>query len=1457
MSGDSDLHQRSSSPLKRRASSMDPENDTEMADSANTPAAAAPTDEQQPIQPTSAPARTHYARAMSVDTPSVVVGQEKQEESAASLGGYDNLQVQIKTISTMVEAFNDGIPKVGVTGFAVSRTWLDKALRLGGISQPGKQDQFANEPLGPVDNEDIIRDVIQLPDGAKFARFKPGISMEDFVFFPDDAWDMVKDWYGLKDGQVPVEREVIDTAESGASGSNNVFELNPPVFTVHRLWSAAADLPVTDKIKEAPPIVLVASASTPYNELFKTLKQYAGIPLDRKIRVHTILPSPELVAPAADSETRSAFTPPDSPERETGDNPETWNKLLIDVKTFTSVDSSRRSRLDIQDHTNNANYNGKSTLAQQCLAQDQILVLDEQLSKNDYVSTSFGKRNSDKIIASRGVQSKGSNSGRNSPALSTRSGPVTRGRARQKKVTRTSGVVGLNNLGNTCYMNSALQCIRSVEELTKYFLTDEYLKEVNSDNPLGWNGQVANSYGALLKEIYRDSRSAVAPREFKSTIGRCRPTFSGWAQQDTQEFLGFLLDGLQEDLNRIEKKPYIEKPDSTDEMIGNDEAIREMADKVWDITRRRDDSVIADLFTGMYKSTLQCPVCDKISITFDPFNNLTLPIPVEDMWSHTIKFYPLNDAPVEFDVDLPKHSPLALLKKFVSERSGVPVERLFGAEEYQNKFYKLFDDAEDVGSIGSNDIAVYHELESQPTNWPMKAAPVRSMLDIDDDEPFVDPRTERLVVPVFHKKASTTYSHKEVMPAHFIVLTRDEASNEDAIRRKILEKVSTISNWTGFTETDDAVDPDIVLTTQSDADSSGDGKVIAHSVEGEDDMVEVSMKDAEASTPGALKEFNKKRPQWVDTNQHLPAQLQNLFEMYYMFERSEKKMPTGWHDLDKTHARLSSRAPASESSSEHESNSPSTWTTGADSDRESDGQSREASEPTLTRMNEESSEEDEPIVQKPAKGRGKPMNRPGPGGRNKFRPQQGKKFGKKGGKRRNKEMRSSKDFTRAADIAPQPSPHDTSAALVRIGEGIVVEWESSVADDVFPAGTSFTNVDKVKDSALELRRKGRARRRNNGCTLDECLDEFERAEVLSEHDEWYCPRCKEHRRASKKFDLWKSPDILVVHLKRFSSAGYRREKLDVLVNFPVEGLDLTKRVLNKENGKEEIFDLIAVDEHSGGLGGGHYTAAAKNFIDGSWHHYNDSGTSKCRPEDAITKMAYLLFYRRRGSGALGGPRFKEIFDRFDQENGSGEDDGSDDAEDSGEGQRLGGGSYQNGSSRLGTGAAATHPRDRGLAISTMSTQALDSLPPYDEEESTITGSDTIHNSIEDDEGVGMADAQGYDAMQPWNFGSIMMQNNGTPGGYGSDDAQASDEPDTGDLDPDVEDLFGADAPEVAAPPPDYNAQVNLSGIQTAAWDRKTRETVIAVPSGDDDVVSNEAAEIHLDDDEQQPPVARP
>ena len=115
----------------------------------------------------------------------------------------------------------------------------------------------------------------------------------------------------------------------------------------------------------------------------------------------------------------------------------------------------------------------------------------------------------------------------------------------------------------------------------------------------------------------------VVPRNFKMAVGRFAPQFSGYQQQDSQELLTFLLDGLHEDLNRIKKKPYIEMKDC--ENRPDDE----IAAEAWENYKKRNDSVILDLFHGLLKSTVVCPECPKISVTFDPFCYLSLPLPVK------------------------------------------------------------------------------------------------------------------------------------------------------------------------------------------------------------------------------------------------------------------------------------------------------------------------------------------------------------------------------------------------------------------------------------------------------------------------------------------------------------------------------------------------------------------------------------------------------------------------------------------------------------------------------------------------------------------------------------------------------------------------------------------------------------------------------------------------------------
>jgi hypothetical protein len=170
-------------------------------------------------------------------------------------------------------------------------------------------------------------------------------------------------------------------------------------------------------------------------------------------------------------------------------------------------------------------------------------------------------------------------------------------------------------------------------------------------------------------------------------------------------------------------------------------------------------------------------------------------------------------------------------------------------------------------------------------------------------------------------------------------------------------------------------------------------------------------------------------------------------------------------------------------------------------------------------------------------------------------------------------------------------------------------------------------------------------------TMESCLQAFVEREQLGKDDKWYCPKCKEFVRAYKKFDLFTVGEIIIVHLKRFKYSGLRtsywgasavRDKISELVDFPIEGLDLSPYVMGKQPGPH-IYDLYAVSEHSGGLGGGHYTATARNWSNGKWYSFNDSFVRELPSgSSAVSRSAYVLFYRRRGGAPMRIPLLRHV-----------------------------------------------------------------------------------------------------------------------------------------------------------------------------------------------------------------------
>ncbi|KAK4408742.1 Ubiquitin carboxyl-terminal hydrolase 5 [Sesamum angolense] len=152
--------------------------------------------------------------------------------------------------------------------------------------------------------------------------------------------------------------------------------------------------------------------------------------------------------------------------------------------------------------------------------------------------------------------------------------------------------------------------------------------------------------------------------------------------------------------------------------------------------------------------------------------------------------------------------------------------------------------------------------------------------------------------------------------------------------------------------------------------------------------------------------------------------------------------------------------------------------------------------------------------------------------------------------------------------------------------------------------------------------------RNEPLSLYTCLEAFLREEPLVPEDMWYCPQCKERRQASKKLDLWRLPEVLVIHLKRFSYSRSMKHKLDTFVNFPIHDFDLTNYVANKNSTRRQIYELYALINHYGGMGSGHYTAHIKLLDENRWYNFDDSHISPINEEEVKSAAAYVLFYRR-------------------------------------------------------------------------------------------------------------------------------------------------------------------------------------------------------------------------------------
>ena len=207
---------------------------------------------------------------------------------------------------------------------------------------------------------------------------------------------------------------------------------------------------------------------------------------------------------------------------------------------------------------------------------------------------------------------------------------------------------------------------------------------------------------------------------------------------------------------------------------------------------------------------------------------------------------------------------------------------------------------------------------------------------------------------------------------------------------------------------------------------------------------------------------------------------------------------------------------------------------------------------------------------------------------------------------------------------PVESLLDDHIDFTHTSRTLVVNVASSIVEEYKKQEEKRSQKEPVSPMSPAIQTRNQQKRPT---TLLDCFKCFTKKEVLSDDDLWKCPKCNKLEKATKKIDLWLLPKVLIVQLKRFSYTHYFRDKIDLFIDCPIVDLDLSQFILNPAEISKAKYDLIAISNHSGYLGGGHYTAYAKNSIDKKWHSFNDSYVSEVNEGSLIGEEAYVLIYQ--------------------------------------------------------------------------------------------------------------------------------------------------------------------------------------------------------------------------------------
>mmetsp|Transcript_29561 Transcript_29561/g.47191 ORF Transcript_29561/g.47191 Transcript_29561/m.47191 type:complete len:830 (-) Transcript_29561:64-2553(-) len=773
---------------------------------------------------------------------------------------------------------------------------------------------------------------------------------------------------------------------------------------------------------------------------------------------------------------------------------------------------------------------------------------------------------------------------------------------------------GLYNLGNTCFLNSALQCLAATSALSRYFLFNLHLKELNPSNPLGTAGHLALQYATLVIQLHKSTLEQTAtgtggtpvpPTKVRAVMGKKYPQFASYQQQDAQEFLSLLMDGLHEDLNRVLDKPYHPITDSK----GRPDPEVALEHIKGFLLRNR--SVIIDLFCGFTKSTLEWEITAPkaevqregeekqeseppqtngqkpevkryTSVKFEPFTMLSLPLPMRKYLSINLTLVFLNPAraPLRLSAAIPINATVRNVREAISRIPGVGVSenKLFICEVYEGRVYPPQTDWSRYMGDGANN-------ESNGNTSPCTEHDILMAYEV----PVFDTEDEEGKEGKLEEKLEGKGKSGEVVIA---IDTR-------------LDVQDRYGKWYCATVIDWDPDTQIITVTFDGYDSRYDESV--HIKSGR-----VAPLNSRATSMRSARE---------DLN--LPDDVVQVVCMHrrvYAQPKAKQALRGGIRAEIFSLPLVMFLSKGNTVNDLYYAIWRRTW--------------RYAPAPLLPQTAPHQND-----IKAPAT-----LNPKAP-------------FCLR--------LVESKGFACARcpwDAYCIGLPLKESEEKIELDETahIAIDWDDKYIKEVLnERAMEVMDVHKTRKKALLEQRRH--------VDIGRCFARFTEREKIKEV---YCSQVKLHLPATKKFELYCLPPILVVHLKRLVQGG----KIQTFVDFPIHSFDPTAYLTESAKGGSvsvqhcahemenkqrkpkaggspispsvpapgppgsksmamaaPLYDLYAVINHYGGAGGGHYVAFARVGTEksGTWFRFDDSAVTRIAEEDVVTRNAYVMFYRRR------------------------------------------------------------------------------------------------------------------------------------------------------------------------------------------------------------------------------------